>query len=94
VGGLVRINEGIVDMSDGLFEVILVREPKAVGDLSKILVSLNTGEFNNEMFEFFKSRKITFYTDASVSWSLDGEYQQGAAAVTVENLHNSLRLRH
>ncbi len=94
VAGLVRLNEGIVDMSDGLFEIILVREPKDISDLSKILVSLNTGDFDNDMFDFFKTSRITFQIDPAVPWSLDGEFQEGVPTVTVENRSRVINIRH
>lgn len=95
VAGLVRINQGIVDMSDGLFELVLVRRPKSVTDLSKILQSLNTGKFEgNDMFDFCKTSSVTFHSDSSMPWSLDGEYQEGCRTVTITNQHNALLLRH
>ena len=36
VAGLVKLNAGIVDMSDGLFEVILVRRPTNAAELARI----------------------------------------------------------
>ncbi len=95
VAGLVHINQGIVDMSDGLFELVLVRRPKSVADLSKILQSLNTGTFEgNEMFDFCKTSSVTFRCDTAMPWSLDGEYQEGQKKVTITNQHNALLLRH
>ena len=95
VAGLVRINQGVVDMSDGLFELVLVRQPKSVADLSKILQSLNTGKFDgNNMFDFCKTSSVTFSSASSMPWSLDGEYQAGCQTVTIQNQHNRLLFRH
>ncbi len=95
VAGLVHLNQGVVDMSDGLFELILVRRPKSVADLSKILQSLNTGKFDgNDMFDFCKTSSVTFSSDSSMPWSLDGEYQAGCQNVTIQNQHNALNFRH
>lgn len=93
VAGLVKLDEGLVDMSDGLFEIVLVRQPKVAGDLSKILLALNTGDFNNDMFEFFKTSHITFRMKTPMPWSLDGEFEEGAPVVTVENLPQALLLK-
>lgn len=93
VAGLVRLNEDAVDMSDGLFEVILVRQPKEIGDLSRILVSLNTGEFDKKMFDFFRAESVTFHTDPPIPWSLDGEYEAGDTTVTVDNLSRRIIIR-
>ena len=94
VAGLVRLNEGLVDMSDGLFEVILVKRPHTVADLHKIVLSLNTGEFDKDMFEFIKAGSVTIQSEQPMSWSLDGEYQAGSETVTIENKHHALLLRH
>lgn len=95
VAGLVRLNQGIVDMSDGLFELVLVRRPKSVTDLSKILQSLNTGEFEgNDMFDFCKTSSVAFRSEALMPWSLDGEYQPGCEMVNIRNERNAILFRH
>ncbi len=95
VAGLIKLNEKLVDMSDGAFEIVLVRRPKDLADLSKILMVLNTGDFkNNEMIRFFKAKTITFKTEKPMPWSLDGEFQEGAAAVTIRNKAGGITLKH
>lgn len=95
VAGLVHLNQGIVDMSDGLFELVLVRRPKSVTDLTKILQSINAGEFEgNDMFDFCKTSVVTFHTQAAMPWSLDGEYQSGFETVTIQNKRNQIIFRH
>ena len=95
VAGLVKLNEKLVDMSDGMFEVVLVRRPKDLADLSKILIALNTGDFqNNEMIRFFKAKTISFKTKKKMPWSLDGEFEDGACAVTIQNKAGGIILKH
>ncbi len=94
VAGLVKLNAGMVDMTDGLFEVILVRRPKNAVDMGKIITSLNTGEFDPSVFDFFKTRSVTFTSRTPLSWSLDGEYAEGTQTVTVENKAQSVLIRH
>lgn len=94
VAGLVKLNAGMVDMTDGLFEVILVRRPKNAGDMGKIIASLNTGEFDSAVFDFFKARSVTFTMSKPLPWSLDGEYAEGTQIVTVENMAQSVLIRH
>ncbi len=94
VGGLVRLNAGIVDMSDGLFEVILVRRPTNAGELARILNSINTADFDSELFDFFKASEVTFSMKQPLPWSLDGEYAEGGETVTVKNIPHAILLRH
>ncbi len=94
VAGLVKLHADMVDMTDGLFEVILVRRPKNAADLAKIITSLNTGVFDTDMFDFFKTQKVTFYMSTPLPWSLDGEFAEGDQTVTIENIPQSIIIRH
>ena len=94
VAGLVKLHADMVDMTDGLFEVVLVRRPKNAADLAKIITSLNTGVFDTEMFDFFKAKKVTFHMSTPLPWSLDGEFAQGDCTVTIENIPQSIIVRH
>ncbi len=94
VAGLVKLNAGIVDMSDGLFEVILVRRPANAAELARVLNSINTADFDPELFDFFKASEVTFTMKKPLPWSLDGEYAEGAETITVKNIPQSILLRH
>ncbi len=94
VAGLVKLNAGIVDMSDGLFEVILVRRPMNAAELARILNSINTADFDPELFDFFKASEVNFTMKKPLPWSLDGEYAEGAETVTVKNIPQAILLRH
>jgi len=94
VAGLVKLNAGIVDMSDGFFEVILVHRPTNAAELARILNSINTAEFDPELFDFFKASEVTFTMKKPLPWSLDGEYAEGTETVTVKNIPRSILLRH
>lgn len=94
VAGLVRLGDDMVDMQDGLFEVILVKPPKNAVDFSKLIVSLNTCEFDPELFDFFKAPKVSFQMAQAVSWSLDGEQADGTHEIMIENCSNAIVLRY
>ncbi len=94
VAGLVKLNAGIVNMSDGLFEVILVRRPTNAAELAQILNSINTADFDSELFDFFKASEVTFSMEQPLPWSLDGEYAEGSETITVKNIPRSILLRH
>ncbi len=94
VAGLVKLNEGVVDMSDGLFEVILVRQPKNAAELARILNSINTGEFDPQLFDFFRASKAVFTMPSELPWSLDGERAEGGRTVTVCNVPKAICLCH
>lgn len=94
VAGLVQLNPELVNMSDGLFEVVMVRRPTNVAELGRILTSINTGDFDPELFDFFKASEVTFRMDTPLPWSLDGECADGAQTVVVQNLPKAVKLLH
>lgn len=73
VGGFKGVSGKQVLLNDGLFEVVLVREPKNPMDLQMIATGLITREEENPMIERFKTDHIVIESDAPVSWTLDGE---------------------
>ncbi len=92
VGGFVKLDKTLVDNSDGVFECLLVRKPKNIVELNKIANSLNTSNFNNDLFHFFRSSEIEFHFEESMAWSLDGEYKNGGTDVKIKNIHKGFSL--
>jgi len=92
VAGIVKLKDDIVDLQDGLFEVLLVRNPKDIVQLNDILVGATSSNFSSEMFEFIKAKDISFKFTKSVNWSLDGEKVKGPKEVQITNLHGAVRL--
>ncbi|MBQ3053326.1 MAG: diacylglycerol kinase family lipid kinase [Clostridia bacterium] len=92
LGGVIKLNAEDVSMVDGLFEVLAIKNPKNPNELHKILWGIINGDFSDkEIFEYFKTDKITFNMPENVNWSLDGEYEEGKQVVEIENLHGKIR---
>ena len=93
VGGILTLNANQVDLGDGLFEILLVRAPKNLTELSDCLLALQTQNYNNcAMITFCSTDRVTVYADPEMTWTLDGEREEGHAMVDVENLHHAIRL--
>ena len=80
-------------MSDGLFEVLLIKNSKTPAELSAILSGLTFSEFSDPIFEFFKAKEIKITTDGSFDWTLDGEFEQGTEEIIISNINNGYILR-
>jgi YegS/Rv2252/BmrU family lipid kinase len=93
VAGVVKLDRDIVDLTDGLFEVILARYPANPPEVSRIIHGLTSSNFSDPLFRFFKTAKISFDTEEDVPWSLDGEYQESVPHIEIENVHSALKLR-
>ncbi len=92
VGGLVRLDEKLVDRSDGQFEVILLKQPQSPLDLRRIVHAVMSSDYHNEMFDFFRASEVTLHMDAAIPWTLDGEYAEGGDPVVIRNLPGALSL--
>ncbi len=91
VGGIVKFDENIVKLNDGLFEVFLIRNPDNVLKLQPLIDGILRKEFDREGMEFFHTKKLTIYTEEEMSWTLDGEYAAGEEKLTISNIHNAIK---
>ncbi len=91
VGGIIKLDESQVKLNDGVFEVLLIRKPANVSQLSQIITSIATRDFGNPCFEFFKTDKLTVKTDKIFSWTLDGEEgTPKSQEFIIENIHSAI----
>lgn len=86
-GGIVKLKDELVCLNDGLFEVLLIKMPKNLGDINNIIGSLTSSKFDNKNFEFFKASELSVTPADSIPWSLDGEYFLPKEDIVVKNLH-------
>ena len=93
VGGVLTLDPSLVDMGDGLFEILLVRAPKNLLEITECLQALQTQDYSNcAMVTFRSARKVRILADSSMPWTLDGEREEGHWEVYAENLHHAIQL--
>lgn len=90
VGGIVKYDKTPVGLNDGLFEIILIKNPDNIVKLQPLVDGILKHEFDREGIEFFRSEKFIVETDESVAWTLDGEYAKSNGKLTVENIHGTI----
>ncbi len=93
LGGILTISPEMVDMNDGKFECMLIKNPENAVQLSKIVHAITTKQFEScEMIEFFPAEKLVVNQGPKGGWSLDGEFEQGKDGAVIENLHSVIKL--
>ncbi len=92
VAGMVRLDAGRVDLSDGMFEVLLVRKPTDLLALSDILTSVLSTDFSGPNVMFFRSREVRFMFDRPVAWTRDGEDGGSHRDVYIVNRHPGVEI--
>ena len=91
VAGILTLDQELVDLSDGKFEVLLIRYPSKPLELNSVLFSLSMRRFtDNSLIEFFDAKELEIEADPSMNWTLDGEYQQGQENIKIKNIHEGI----
>lgn len=91
VGGVISLDPKMVDLSDGLFELLLIRLPKDIFELNEIVIALTSKKYNSKMISFTSAKNIIIETEEEINWTLDGEYAYGEKLIKVENLNKAIK---
>lgn len=61
-------------LNDGLFEILLVKNPANLIEFQALISDLMMQNINTERFVVLKTNKASFEFEGEVPWTLDGEY--------------------
>ena len=92
VGGILTLDPKQVDMTDGKFELLLVRAPKDLLEVSECLMALQKQQYNCAMMTFLSASKLTVFASENMPWTLDGEREDGHEKIEVDNLHHAIQI--
>ena len=92
VGGVMTLDPGQVDLQDGKFEVLLVRAPKTLQEISECLLAVQKQQYNCAMMTFRSAAHILVEAEPEMPWTLDGEKEEGHETVEVHNLHHAIKI--
>ena len=92
VGGILALDPDRVDMSDGQFELLLIRSPKDLKELGDCIRALQSQKYDSPLVTFISTAKVEVIAPSEMPWTLDGEREEGHAMVSVRNLHNAVTL--
>ena len=94
VGGVFTLDASQVDLRDGKFEVILVRMPRDMAELTQCAAALQNHTYDCAAITFRSVSRLKVHQDPALLWTLDGERAEGGDVVEIENLHRAIRLVH
>jgi len=93
VAGLIKLRESVgVSLSDGLFEIILIKTPENVMQLGPIITDILANNFTSDYVSLLRTRKVRFTFEDPVAWTLDGEDGGSHTEVICENLPHSINM--
>ena len=94
VGGVLALDPKQVDLGDGKFEIMLIRAPRNLTEITECIQAVQTQKFSCAMITFCSASNIRVYADPAMPWTLDGEKEEGKELIEVRNLHQAIRLIH
>ena len=90
VGGVVKFDKKLVALNDGMFEVMLIRNPATISDLNDIIDGILKKDLNRKNIDFLHAKQVEIFGANGVSFTLDGEKAEGTDYIKAENLHSAV----
>lgn len=92
VGGIFHYDENEIELSDGLFEVMLIRKPRNVSQIRQILKGMMSREYDNDMFVIRQCKEVEIQSDTLMSMNIDGEFAGDMSSFKATNHKKILNL--
>lgn len=92
VGGILSLSSDRVDMSDGMVELLLVRAPKDLFELSDCVKAVQQQTYNSSMLTFVNTARVSVTAPEDMPWTLDGEHEPGHRQIEVSCLHHAIQV--
>ena len=95
VGGILKISDSLVDLNDGVFEVMMIKMPKTLMDLSAIvtsLTSLNPLKYDPSMFLFLQTKELKITFEQEIVGSLDGDRVRGGKEARIACIKDAFKI--
>ena len=92
VGGVLTLAPSLVDLADGKFELLLIRSPKNLGELTECVVALQRQTYNCAMLTLASVDRVKVTTEEQLNWTLDGECEPGKEEVEVRCMPKAIQI--
>lgn len=92
IGGVLKLDPKVAKLDDGVFEVMLIKSPKTLLELNRIINCLIRRHFDDSMITFVQASEIKIQAPREMNWSLDGEYEKGCADIEIKNISHAVNI--
>jgi len=73
IAGLLKLDKRVVALSDGKFELVVVRRPKTMAELSSIIQGILNQDYNGPAMSIVQTSHVHFSFPEPVAFTRDGE---------------------
>ena len=91
-GGVLSLSEELVDLRDGMLEVLLIRAPKDLIELADCIRAMQNQTYDSPILTFQKAKKVQISAPKNLDWTLDGEKEPGKEDITIHCLHHAISI--
>ncbi len=92
MAGILTLDPRQVDMRDGKLEIMLIRKPKNLIELTDCILALQKQQYNCKIMTFLSAEGVTVTAPGDMDWTLDGERETGKESIDVKCLHRAFRM--
>lgn len=92
LGGVMALDENDVSLSDGVFEMLLIKMPEDIIEFNSIIISLHEQTYDNPHVTMAKVSKATISYSTGENWSLDGERGEALEKNEFRVIHDAVGL--
>lgn len=92
VGGILTLDEKLVSLSDGQFELLLIRKPKSMFQLTGCITALKKKKYDHPLIVFHNIPSVSIEAPKDMCWTLDGENGGAHEHLQVKCLHHGIQV--
>lgn len=81
-----------VALDDGLLEVLLIKEPRTLTEQSEMMTDLLRMNLDSRHMVLLKTKRISFFSENEVAWTLDGEFGGNHNAAEILAIQDAFRI--
>lgn len=80
-----------VDFSDGLFEIVLIKQPLNIIQMHEIFTAITNGQEDSSKFKLIRTARAEIQFDEKIKWTLDGEYGGSYDRVSIDVCNKAMK---
>ena len=92
VAGFVRLAADQVDLADGMFEIMLIRQPVTLADFMDIMSGVTAQTYDGDNVQMLHASNVRFSFDEEVAWTVDGENGGMHRQTVVSNCNKAINI--
>ena len=92
IAGLLKLDKRVVALSDGKFELVVVRRPKTLAELTSIIQGLLNQDYNGPAMSIVQTSRVHFSFPEPVAFTRDGEAGGLFEELEIENLPRAIHI--